>query len=1063
MEDDKDDCISIPIIASESKNDTMDPQNEAENEKTVGRNGGKLHGNSKPSNANCTMPDKKSNPFRSAFQAIEDLIIFSLIYIHNSPLQPLIGPGITVVENHSLVHVCYLVILSFVPIAFGMTNLPGIRGYLNRDVNLCTFVIDKQTCEDIVSSLFTNRFSLAVSSLFVFMALITMKCFARNEHSRPSLDNGFWILKLMLMFIVSLIAFSIPPGAFDALWYCCSIFGSLVQSFFMIFLLLDFTNDALIYAKRDESEHGKLYTKRQLVSSILTISLFVMTSSVLIYTIMCSFRAKTTSFLDIALLLLPAKLAVSGIFFVQRNVSSILQFIVILSFLMLRVGLSLAYEPSQSGNQAIYKTYLSLDSLIKIFIISYAFSRKSKSTHYSFYDSTVYGCATQGNLDTSDKTIGNYEQIKSEERISRFPEKTEQWQKECKKQKGASAFEGGPKGKTKCHAEYERDNMWNSYFYLGQKIYNEEMHDIENQTKDFKNNLYELQKQKSEWGSTRIASYSHSLLHVHLLVTCLDLNSNLTGYKIVIENGSNVELDYSLISIITLKITCLVTMFLYVWTRVVKKFHNKIDEFSVSSLLVALLQAIVRVFTKIMIEAPMFAATAHRTRFVYSALLAASLGISSVALFPPMKQRLEKSTLFCSYKTQKGMCLSADPSLVALHRISLSVSVFFLLLSLILIRVRSVNDKRNQIHIGFWPSKLLLLAVILIATFYIPTKIGNFWTHMALGATLMITLLQTIVLLDLTTKILDYVRVKEEVSKSSKRIFFSCSSIAVLLYTMTITAFFCFYVYFAQFSVCKSNRIFIFINLGLCIIACVISLHPAVRDGGLVQSAMVTSFCMYCTWTALYNNPKDECNPMAHDIFENDARPTKAVLFAIDMVTLTATVVYATIFTARIQAFLRRFAFTCFRCKCLKTQKESETSQGTITLRRPSFRDALLGYRHEKPLLPQNVDDVSKPLVQNEDDISSEAKETIIVNENPVPYNYSLFHAIYALLSMHFFLLLVTWIDERPGSHIKVSFHWAIMCIKMVASSASVLLYMWSLVVHLFLNAFSKRSAENSF
>ena len=1053
----------FPIMTSESKNDTMDHQNEAENEKTVGMNGGKLNGNSKPSNANCTMPDKKTNPFRKAFQAIEDLIIFSLIYIHSSPLQPLIGPGITVVENHTLVHVCYLVILSFVPIAFGMTNLPGIRGYLSRDVNLCTFVIDKQTCEDIVSSLFTNRFSLAVSSLFIFMALITMKCFARNEHTRPSLDNGFWILKLMLMFIVSLIAFSIPPGTFDALWYCCSILGSLIQSFFMIFLLLDFTNDALIYTKRDELQHGKLCTKRQLISSTLTVSLFVMTSSVLIYTIVCSVKAKATSYLDIALLLLPAKLAVSGIFFVQRNVSSILQFIVILSFLMLRVGLSLAYEPSQSGNQTIYKAYLSLDSLIKVVIISYAFFRKSKPTHYSFYGSTVYGCATHGSVNTSDKTKDNYEQTRSEEKITRFLEKTEQWKKECEKQKGASAFEGGPKGKAKSHAEYEKGNLWNSYFDLGQMIYNEEKCNVENQTKHVNSNLYELQKQKSERGSSRIASYSHSLLHVHLLVTCLDLNSNLTDYKVVIKNGSNFELDYSLVSIITFKITCLVTVFVYVWTRLVKKFHENIDEFSVSSLLVALLQTAVRVFTKIMVEAPIFAATAHRARFVYSALLAASLGISSGALFPAVKQRLEKSTLFCSYKTQKGMCLSADPSLVALHRIALSVSLFFLLLSLILIRVSSVNDKRNQIHIGFWPSKLLLLVVIFIATFYIPTQIGNIWTHMALGAALIITLLQTIVLLDLTTKILDYVRVKEEVSKSSKRIFFSCSSIAVLLYTITITAFFCFYVYFAQFSVCKSNRIFIFINLGLCIIACIISLHPAVRDGGLVQSAMVTSFCMYCTWTALYNNPKDECNPMAHDIFENDARPTKAVLFAIDMVALTATAVYTTIFTARIQAFLKRFAFTCFRCKYLKTQKESETSQGLITLRRPSFRDALLGYRHEKPLLPQNVDDVSKPLVQNEDDISAEAKETTIIHENPVPYNYSLFHSIYALLSMHFFLLLVTWIDERPGSHIKVSFHWAIMCIKMVASSASVLLYMWSLVVHLFLNAFSKRNAQTSF
>ena len=969
------------------------------------------------------------NPFRKAIDICEQMVLFSILYIHSSPLQPLIGPGSANSDDFVLVHACYYAILLFVPLAYVLANCPGIRTYLSKDANLCVFVENKEKCVDIVSDLFTNRFSFAVASLFIVMSLITMRVFATNEYTRPSLHNGFWILKLMFIFIVSLIAFSIPPTLFDLLWGLICAFGSLIQTLFITFLLLDWTNVTNRRLNKEEkpsSEKESKFNVHRTLACLCVLTLLALSITGFIYVTYWFFKKRGVSPLNVIQLIIQLKFAVIISSLARPDCTSMPQCTIMLGCFLFRLGLTLSYETPQTG---VFTLYMLGDTVFKLATVAYGLFRCLQQNQYTFQGSTIYGRSNPESLSVYDNNTVTSCYTKNEE-INKNPEPTG----ELEKSPGSEENSSSDEKMTKDTVDYDETKC------------NEKM----------------LKTRKGKCCSTSTEVSSYSFFHFFLLTTCLDTNANLTSYKIIAENDNKFVLHTGDFSAFTLHMSSIMIAVVFTWSKIAKRFHVDIDEYSMTSLMKAFAKSAVDIFTRVMIKPPL---KTIRIKYLYMGLLAIHLLLSVSVLFPSVKRLLESSPLFCPQKTKQGRCLSTDPSLVALYQVSFTFAGFFLAMLILLAGVTTLANPRNTIQLGFWPSKILFLGLLFAYSFYLPTAIGNIWTHMGLVATLMVTLLQCVVVLDLTTQILDHIRVKEARTIAPRRIHFSCSSIAVLLYTLAITAFFCFYVYFAQFSSCKSNRIFICINLGLCILASAISLHPAVQAGGLVQSAIMTSFCMYCTWTALYNNPREECNPMTQAIFESDIKPTKALLFTIDIAAFVATTIYVTVYITRIETFIKQFAFICFQLKCLRRSVSNLNRENdAIPLSKLSYQDALFGKQRESFLKRRDEasEGDSRRNCVNSFSYENEAEGTLkediergcesASQADNTLYNYSLFHVTYAFLIMHLFTLMITWTDERPGSHIIVSFHWAMMCIKMVASSASVILYTWSLVVHLFWN-----------
>ena len=63
---------------------------------------------------------------------------------------------------------------------------------------------------------------------------------------------------------------------------------------------------------------------------------------------------------------------------------------------------------------------------------------------------------------------------------------------------------------------------------------------------------------------------------------------------------------------------------------------------------------------------------------------------------------------------------------LAVYRIEFATVMFFLLLAIIMLGVKSSRDPRSGIQNGFWAIKFLILIGIIVGAFFIPIKDGMF-------------------------------------------------------------------------------------------------------------------------------------------------------------------------------------------------------------------------------------------------------------------------------------------------------------------------------------------------
>eukprot|EP00794_Sanderia_malayensis_P020606 gene20606-22639_t len=1044
-----------------------------------------------PKHENNSKGKQRKGIINRALHHIEELYIFSLLYMQKSPLQPLIGPGATLrTEDHFFAHACYMVVWLFLPIAYFIINIQSIRSYVVRDVNLCNFVHDTTTCECIVVILFVNRFCFAVGSFYLLMACMQSVACKRSEYIRPSLQNGFWIPKLMLIFIVSLITSSLPPGIFDTLWHYILLFSTIPQNTLAVYFILDLARDVSNSIETSKAKYVT-YIKNCLfcygpIAIVCGFSL-----GMLIYCIVNSFKHEALSRFDLCFLVAQLAIVVVVAIASMIKVRSFVQLALITAFVTWRISLSLQYNVALHKHRSYLDVFTTIDFVIKLLLLFYGLFRKRRLWHYSFASSVMYGCDTSGMTSQSGCSIKKNNQSKSKHQEKAL---------------------GDLNKVKKCSNEEEKQNK-------GEIEFENDVFKISSMEKDLDNRYCELkmtkEQQLNEIGKRstnldkvdedeeKVAVYNYHFVHVILGLFLCDLNLNFAKFRLITEFNSRYQLRRNLSTSVILGLISIFVSVLYMWCEVVCRTDWRITNLSATKQLLHLLKSLKNLFVATMIEAPPLARKSQNIKYIYAGILTLFFAAACAVVNPSVKSWLSEYSLFCDMHSKQGQCLSPNPSLVALFRISISASLTFMLLGLIMIRLQNPSDFRNRIQTGLWPSKILMCGLIFAVSLNLSIQVGNVWIYISLAATLLIIMLQTVFVLDATSQVLNCIRDTEH-PNTSRKISFSCSSITVLLYTTAITAFFCFYVYFAQFSSCRANRLFIFINLGLCITACVISLHPVVQEGGLVQSAIITSFCMYCTWSALYNNPREECNPLATEMLETNLKPTKSVIFALDFAAFIATFVYVTVNISRIQAFFERFMFICCKFKNLRSDIYRKAQEETFALSTLSFQKALLGKTLENvekvqqenvgkirngKNKAQEIEENKDPTGERDSNISLETptkekrlqlsgkqqneeseennkkenqfdnpSDTSREDDGKIPYNYSLLHFIYSLFMLYFSLLLITWIDERPGSRMKVNIHWAIMCIRMMASCCSVLVYMWNLVGHLILYSLHQKS-----
>ena len=388
------------------------------------------------------------------------------------------------------------------------------------------------------------------------------------------------------------------------------------------------------------------------------------------------------------------------------------------------------------------------------------------------------------------------------------------------------------------------------------------------------------------------------------------------------------------------------------------------------------------------------------SRSIFTLLFVLGLSFACLLYAPAVRRSLVANPYFCTTISPLGSCLSTDPAYTAVYRICFAMAAFYLLFALILACVENMRDPRVDLQYKFWPVKFCLFFSMLFCSFFLPKEFSQVWIYVALVGTFLFTILQLVLLIYCTKS--TSAKLEEKVETSNSALWSSLLAISTLvLFLVCLGAVITFYVFFTRLPLCSTNTIFISLNLVLAIVASVTSVHPKIYDAGLFQCFIIVLFSLYLTWSGLSHNPDERCNPVAGYIAEVDMRPNLNIQAALDLVFTVTTVVYFSNKAPAITEHLRDL------CENIRPRRFCAQS------------------------------------------VSSLESQSCTNNTDCLVYNFSLFHFVYFLASLHATMILTNWFIPTQRSHFKLSVNWAAMCVKMTASSLSLVIYVWSIAAQL--------------
>ncbi|KAM7382689.1 hypothetical protein PAMP_002408 [Pampus punctatissimus] len=242
-------------------------------------------------------------------------------------------------------------------------------------------------------------------------------------------------------------------------------------------------------------------------------------------------------------------------------------------------------------------------------------------------------------------------------------------------------------------------------------------------------------------------------------------------------------------------------------------------------------------------------------------------------------------------------------------------------------------------------------------------------------------------------------------------------SFTVLHYALAITAVVLFYIYYTQPDDCTEHKVFISLNLILCVIISIVSILPKIQEAqphsGLLQASLISLYTMYVTWSAMTNNPNRKCNPSLMSLVSNvssiepsgDSSHTQVQWWDAQGIVGLIIFLFCTLY-----ASIRSSSNT-------QVNKLMQTEEGG-----GSGGEAVVG------------EDGIRRAVDNE--------------EEGVTYSYSFFHFHLCLASLYIMMTLTNWYQPDTTTHAMHSSMPAVW-VKMASSWLGLGLYLWTLIAPL--------------
>ncbi|EDL05118.1 UNVERIFIED_CONTAM: Serine incorporator 1, partial [Eudyptes pachyrhynchus] len=410
------------------------------------------------------------------------------------------------------------------------------------------------------------------------------------------------------------------------------------------------------------------------------------------------------------------------------------------------------------------------------------------------------------------------------------------------------------------------------------------------------------------------------------------------------------------------------------------------------------------------------------TRLIYALFLLVGVCVACVMLIPGMEEQLNKIPGFC--ENEKGVVpCNILVGYKAVYRLCFGLAMFYLLLSLLMIKVKSSSDPRAAVHNGFWFFKFATAVAIIIGAFFIPE--GTFttvWFYVGMAGAFCFILIQLVLLIDFAHSWNEsWVEKMEE--GNSRCWYAALLSATALNYLLSLVAVVLFFVYYTHPASCAENKAFISVNMLLCIGASVMSILPKIQESqprsGLLQSSVITVYTMYLTWSAMTNEPETNCNPSLLSIIGfNTTRPIPKDGQSVQW--------------WHPQGIIGLVLFLlCVFYSSIRTSNNSQVNKLTLT--------------SDESTLIEDGNGRSDGSLDDGDGI-----HRAVDNERDgVTYSYSFFHFMLFLASLYIMMTLTNWYRYEPSREMKSQ--WTAVWVKISSSWIGLVLYVWTLVAPLVL------------
>ncbi|TMS19185.1 serine incorporator 1 isoform X1 [Larimichthys crocea] len=437
------------------------------------------------------------------------------------------------------------------------------------------------------------------------------------------------------------------------------------------------------------------------------------------------------------------------------------------------------------------------------------------------------------------------------------------------------------------------------------------------------------------------------------------------------------------------------------------------------------------------------------TRIIYASILLLGTVVACIMLSPGIDQQLKRIPGFCEDGAGSSIPdLKVDVNCQmfvgykAVYRVCFGMSVWFLGFSVLMMNIKNSRDPRAAIHNGFWFFKFGVLVAVTAGAFYIPDgPFTHTWFVVGSGGAFCFILIQLVLLVDFAHSWNESWVEKMETGQS-RGWYAALLGITILNYILSFIAVVLFFVFYTKTDGCFINKFFISFNMLFCMAASVISVLHKVQESqprsGLLQSSIITLYTMFLTWSAMSNEPDQECNPSLLSIFQQITAPTLAPM---EMENQTAVVIigpeepvltspYLQWWDAQSIVGLAIFIL-CILYSSIRSSSTSQVNKLTMASKdsailaegggsSPDLSEELTG--------PRRVEDNERDMVQ---------------------YSYSFFHFMLFLASLYIMMTLTNWYS--PEADYTVTSKWPAVWVKITSSWVCLALYIWTLVAPMIL------------